>query len=284
VVEPDDKRSERLAATQKQLLKKAIKMCKPGGLIMYSTCTFSPIENEMVVQQALDAGRVEIVPVTLANFNYSPGLISWREHRFDATLAHAIRIWPHQNDTGGFFMAMLRKKITPTAFFPIERHLSLDQIASVTHPYLDELHQRFAIPMSILESYQYPETQKGYYITSKDHAFFLNPPPKINCDATGLFFLKTKMSFPKLTSAAAMLLAPHVQRNTVELDELQFAKYITKDDIILDVSQIEHCTETGYVIIFYQSVPVGVGLFFSPNADRPPIIRSLYPNYLYQNC
>ncbi|MFB6197023.1 MAG: SAM-dependent methyltransferase, partial [Halobacteriaceae archaeon] len=37
----------------------------------------------------------------------SPGVVSWRGEQYDDSVQHARRIYPHQNDTGGFFCAKL---------------------------------------------------------------------------------------------------------------------------------------------------------------------------------
>ena len=103
----------KLVGTQKAILRKAVHLCKPGGQIIYATCTFSPEENESVVNTILQEfdGRLQLVPAKLPNhLTTSPGLTQWQDEQFHPTLQHAIRIWPHQNDTGGFFVAILEKR------------------------------------------------------------------------------------------------------------------------------------------------------------------------------
>lgn len=105
--------SERLASKQIALLRKAFQVCEPGGRVVYSTCTFAPEENEGVVQQLLDhvgPGSIDILPARIEGLSTSPGLTSWQGRSFDATMENTMRIWPHQNDTGGFFVAVLQKK------------------------------------------------------------------------------------------------------------------------------------------------------------------------------
>lgn len=105
--------SSRLVSRQAALLEKAFQVCKPGGCVVYSTCTFSPEENEGVVQALLDEvgpSRVELKPITIEGLRFSPGLTAWGARAFSSTMTRALRIWPHQNDTGGFFVAVLHKK------------------------------------------------------------------------------------------------------------------------------------------------------------------------------
>ncbi len=84
---------------------------EPGGLIIYSTCTFAPEENERVISRVLSRLNIEIKieSAVLPGFEFSPGLKSWEEEDFIEGIDACMRIWPHQNDTGGFFVARLRK-------------------------------------------------------------------------------------------------------------------------------------------------------------------------------
>lgn len=95
-----------LVDLQRRLLETAAKLVRPGGVVVYSTCTMLPDENEQVVDWAL------------ANTALEPG---FGEHGNDAHVfppdlqaggahaAHALRTWPHLHGTDGFFLARLHK-------------------------------------------------------------------------------------------------------------------------------------------------------------------------------
>ncbi|MEM6648195.1 MAG: RsmB/NOP family class I SAM-dependent RNA methyltransferase [Bacteroidota bacterium] len=103
--------SLRLQVLQTAILRRAIGCCRVGGTVVYATCTFAPEENEAVVDAVLreQAGRVQIRPVTVRHLDTTPGLTAWEGDAFDPALQHALRLWPHHNDTGGFFVAVLDK-------------------------------------------------------------------------------------------------------------------------------------------------------------------------------
>jgi len=102
-------RTEKYRPIQQALLKQALSLVKKGGAVIYSTCTYSPIENEMVVNSVLGP-NVQIEPIGLPkSLTYSPGIIEWKGEKLDPSLAQSCRFWPHQNDTGGFYVAKLRK-------------------------------------------------------------------------------------------------------------------------------------------------------------------------------
>ncbi|MFP4232463.1 MAG: RsmB/NOP family class I SAM-dependent RNA methyltransferase [Spirochaetaceae bacterium] len=97
---------------QRRLLTRALQLCRPGGRVVYSTCTYAPEENEQVVADVLETlpeAAVRLVPARIAGLEGSPGLTEWDGHSLSDELAGTLRVWPHQNDSGGFFVALLEK-------------------------------------------------------------------------------------------------------------------------------------------------------------------------------
>ncbi|VVB62530.1 tRNA (cytosine(49)-C(5))-methyltransferase [uncultured archaeon] len=106
------KRSLDLQALQIGLLKRAVQLTRSGGVIVYSTCTYAPEENEAVVDDVLSEYRdtVCLEKVSVPGLKDCPGLTEWNGIEFCDELKHVARYYPHQNDTGGFFVARLAKK------------------------------------------------------------------------------------------------------------------------------------------------------------------------------
>jgi NOL1/NOP2/sun family putative RNA methylase len=97
-----------VTSAQRALLEKAVRLTRPGGTILYVTCTFAPEENEAVVSEVLSACPVELVPLDLP-VPHAPGLTSFGDLRFDPRLVGAARIYPHHLDSGGLFLAKLKR-------------------------------------------------------------------------------------------------------------------------------------------------------------------------------
>jgi NOL1/NOP2/sun family putative RNA methylase len=97
-----------VTSAQHALLTRAIELTRPGGVILYVTCTFAPEENEAVVSRVLSELPVDLEPLVLP-VPHAPGLTSFEDQRFDPRLEGAARIYPHHLDSGGLFLAKLRK-------------------------------------------------------------------------------------------------------------------------------------------------------------------------------
>lgn len=108
---PDQKRILGLQALQKGLLTSGFRLLKPHGKLVYSTCSLNPEENESVVNHLLSK-----FPNATLNQPQIPGLSShhgldeWRKELYDETLDRCLRVYPHDNDTDGFFIALIRKE------------------------------------------------------------------------------------------------------------------------------------------------------------------------------
>jgi NOL1/NOP2/sun family putative RNA methylase len=93
-----------VAGVQKGILRRAVQATRPGGVVVYSTCTFAPEENEAVLDHVLRAEACRLVEID-APLDGVSGVTAWNGERYDPSVAKALRIYPHHNDTGGFFCA-----------------------------------------------------------------------------------------------------------------------------------------------------------------------------------
>ncbi len=89
---------ERLTKLQRRLLEAAWRVLKPGGRLLYTTCSLLPEENEVLVKSFLEEhGDAELEPLD-EPYLESPLLPGTR------------RSWPHVHETGGMYYALLRKR------------------------------------------------------------------------------------------------------------------------------------------------------------------------------
>ncbi|MFB6074437.1 MAG: RsmB/NOP family class I SAM-dependent RNA methyltransferase [Haloarculaceae archaeon] len=95
-----------VAGVQRGILERAVQVTRPGGTVVYSTCTFAPEENEAVLDHALEATECRLIEPDLP-LAAAPGVTEWDGSSFDPSVEKARRIYPHFEDTGGFFVAKL---------------------------------------------------------------------------------------------------------------------------------------------------------------------------------
>jgi NOL1/NOP2/sun family putative RNA methylase len=101
------------ARRQVAILAQAAGLVKPGGRLVYSTCTFSPEENECVVANFLSQHTDFELVEPARQPGFSPGCPDWLTSEKDAQLHRAVRIWPHHAPAEGHFFAVFFRHGTP---------------------------------------------------------------------------------------------------------------------------------------------------------------------------
>ncbi len=123
-----------LHSLQHDLLSRAISVTRPGGRIVYSTCSLDPVENEAVVARALATGRVRAVSAMdyLPGVPCDPGMTNWpsiddngdligddsidscllppEAGEIATQLGNCLRVWNDAIGGGGFFLSILERK------------------------------------------------------------------------------------------------------------------------------------------------------------------------------
>ncbi|ORY05842.1 S-adenosyl-L-methionine-dependent methyltransferase [Basidiobolus meristosporus CBS 931.73] len=157
-----------LHSTQIKILLRSCCLLKVGGRIVYSTCSLNPLENEAVIAEVLNRckGAIELVDVSdqLPNLIRRPGVTNWKvinkegvhienldevpqedkrkylashfppENSGSLGLEKCIRVYPHLQNTGGFFVAVLRKTKALTAVDRAAEVRSEETEGSTTEP------------------------------------------------------------------------------------------------------------------------------------------------------
>lgn len=129
-----------LVPTQIALLRRAVELLAVGGVLVYSTCSMNPKEDEEVVcavLEQLQEGEVELVDVNAVlrekgvRLHSSGGLAAPEVEGRPAPSAYdgrkVLRVFPHRDNTGGFFVAALRKRSLPDLTPPAHVAKKLNQ-------------------------------------------------------------------------------------------------------------------------------------------------------------
>jgi len=102
-----------VSALQARILARALQLVRPGGVVVYATCTYAPEENEAVLD-TVPGDVATIEPLVNVGLDGRPvvrgGINTWGGRTFRSDVVNAARFWPHIDDTGGFFVARLRRR------------------------------------------------------------------------------------------------------------------------------------------------------------------------------
>jgi len=100
------KRIEERSRRQQELIAHALSLLNKDGVLVYSTCSLEPEEDEFVIQFALDNFPVKLEKIDCIG---DQGLTRILGRQLDPSMKYCRRLWPHKTGTIGFFIARLRK-------------------------------------------------------------------------------------------------------------------------------------------------------------------------------
>ncbi len=100
---------KRLSATQKKLMESAYLALKPGGTMVYSTCTLEPEEDEGNISFMLDKYPDLKTEKIELDIRRSQPVMSFEGKEYNSGVKNCLRLWPQDNDTEGFFVTRLKK-------------------------------------------------------------------------------------------------------------------------------------------------------------------------------
>ncbi len=248
---------DRLSRSQRSLLISAIKAVRPGGVVVYSTCTLTPQENEAVVSHVLAHYPVELETISLPGLASHPGLTAFEGQGFHPQLERAIRIYPFENESEGFFVARLRKTEAMPTPSRHSRTKSVERLAFLTahtapaKKYLDYLCRHFGIPEKALSPFRFLMGKSLYVVSAELAAFPFQARPL----QMGLMMAHLLKQAAKLTTGGAHLLGPYATRQVVDLPDLASVQgFVNRQPLNLTVEG------RGQVLVRYRGSMIGYGL------------------------
>ncbi len=224
---------------QRKLLCDAVQMLKPGGILLYSTCTFSKCENEENIAFLLkNHPELQLI---------SPAKAEGFTDGFDG-LSSCARIFPHKLHGEGHFLAMLQKEAPPEdkintapAALDSTYDSTPESLAAFMKQLLCEPYQRLFIRKD--QVYQLPE---GFY-----------PSPGLRYLRTGLLLGTIKKNRFEPSQALAMTLSPNMVQNSISLpaDDYRCIRYLKGET--LDIS--DFTCRNGWCLVCMNRFPLGWG-------------------------
>ena len=240
---------------QRALLRRAFELCKPGGRIVYSTCTFAPEENEASVSAVLEAlgGRLRALPSPVDVPGAAAGLAEFAGKTYHPDLRHGIRLWPHRTETGGFFAILLERVAEPGSSPSPKPIQPLPEPApsSLLAPGL----ARFGIPASALDHLHLFPLGNSLRCVALDHA----PPAGVELETSGLELAQLSRGRARLATGGLLALGHLAKKNVVDLDRTQLDRWRQRTTQELPSATVGGA-EPGTVILRHVGMIQGGGL------------------------
>lgn len=164
-------RVRRLSELQLKLLVGAIKMLKVGGEIVYSTCTLTVEENELVIDKILNKYPVEAIEFNLPCTSHE-GITVYNGQKFNSSISKAKRILPWDIKSDGFFIIKLVKTNHTQPSHQSEIRQQVIQLLefndSKINPYIKTLGNYFSIKDEVFEEFKFIlKSNDIYFINNK---------------------------------------------------------------------------------------------------------------------
>ena len=227
---------------QREILESAWHVLKPGGVLIYSTCTFNSHENEEQVQWLIDEMEAEYLPIKIGE----DWMITETERGY--------RFLPHKTRGEGLFMAAVRKQITDNRLQITDNRL---QSKSEKRKDKKAKSSTFNSQLSTLNllkgDYVVVECEGKYYAVQKERVDFVEECRKVlNVLSFGVQMYEQKGK--DLIPQAALALSRVYVRGAypeVELSYDEAISFLRKEAIVLADAP------RGFVLVTYGGLPLG---------------------------
>ena len=243
-----------LSETQFKLLVSGIKSAKIGAEILYSTCTLTLEENELVVDRILEKYPVELMDIELPVKSH-PGFTEYGERKLNPELAKTRRIIPWEINSEGFFIAKFRKidETIPSKKMDV-REAELEFVSwgnKSVKEYVENISDWYGIDIEILKDYNYLfKKNEMQFIKSEWHSDNLSIFARAGLKLGKL----DKRGDIVLHTLAAQALQKHITKNIVELKEKEHLKNYLSGGTIRSMTEIE---PKGRKVVSYNGNMIG---------------------------
>ncbi len=216
----------RMKKLQKEILLSVIQLLKPGGILIYSTCTFSIEENEENILEILrENNDLELININNGKFNNGISGNSFLDES-------VIRVFPHKSDYDGFFIAGIKKKGELTPYK--DRHFN-------TH--------------NLFKDYFPNDIFKGEFKLIEDMIFYqsdIDLIKQIKFVKTGIKAGKKIKNDVEMSSQFLWEFGAHINENKkIDIKKENAIEFLSGFDISLKVDKNRNT-------LFFKNIPVGI--------------------------
>ena len=263
-------KSAELSDIQKDLVLKAADMLRPGGMLLYSTCTFAPCEDEEVVAYLLsERPDMELIEMPgYEGFSAGRPKFAGAAAAFDSEeLRKCVRIFPHKMDGEGHFLALFRKKgdSLPPVFRSSEKGPDKN-----TRKWLDEFFAEIGLKTLGGQEFDWNRVE-----VRKDKVYYQLPFP---LDLRGISFLRNGLYLGDLKKnrfEPSQPLALALHKGDIEatislsVSDERITRYLKGETLNIEPDETAH--KKGWHLLCADGYPVGFGKLVNG------ILKNKYP-------
>lgn len=233
---------------QQSILKEAVTMLKPGGTMIYSTCTFSKEENEQAMEYllSLDAS-LHLQELPLFD-GFDKGHPEWGITG-NEELTKCRRLWPHRIEGEGHFVAMVRKDRDNTALPVTEYIFSKERLSREAVDFIESIQYPFDLSRMDVQK------ERVFYIPEKMP--YVKGLRILRC---GLYMGDMKKNRFEPSQSLAMFLKASQFPNSIclSVEDERVIKYLKGETIELEENEIKTYKD-GICLICVEQYPLGFG-------------------------
>ena len=204
---------------QRQLLVSALKAVKPGGVIVYSTCTITPEENEALVDEMIHEYPLQVEAIEGWEHPYiRQGRLRYGDREYDSSIENMRRVFPYPQPYETFSLARLKKNdamsVRPSKqqvhFEPL-KSADEEPVASV----LDRLSARWGIDRHSFSPFVFVLNKKKLWLVAKNQSQI----PDQGFVKAGLPLAMFRGNEWKLTNASVHFFKDQIKNSLIELSD-----------------------------------------------------------------
>lgn len=232
---------------QKSIILQAARMLRPGGMMLYSTCTFDSRENERMIEYLIETyPEFHVLPIE-GYEGFCPGMPQFTDSR-DEQYKDTVRIFPHKMQGEGHFLALLQKGEKTDSICKGNLKKGRKKLPEELAQFLSETDREFDSDRIEIHG------ERVYYM------------PQEIPDVRGLRFLRTGLLLGELkknrfepSQAFAMNLKKSEYKKVIDLsaEDDRIARYLKGET--LEVEDITSSKDKGWYLVCVDSYPLGWG-------------------------
>lgn len=258
-------KSKELSLIQKDLILKAADMLRPGGMLLYSTCTFAPAEDEEIVSYLLE-NRPDMELMDMEGYEgFSCGVPAWGNG--SKALKKCVRIFPHKMDGEGHFLALFQKsgQSVPSAAAAPRAKLPKD-----AQNYLESFFKEIGLKTLGSKPFDWNRVE-----ARKDNLYYL---PPADTDFRGVTFLRNGLFLGELKKnrfepSQPLALALHKEDVdaiiSLPISDERLTRYLKGET--LSILPEESPRQKGWQLLCVEGYPLGFGKLVNG------ILKNKYP-------